>query len=352
MHSIERYGIVALLFLVVTVVAVLMWDGNKGKKKGEAQGASSAAAARPDAAGAEPHVDAETARRMSLLAENQPGPLQRRPRANAAALEKEEAPAPLASEPSSASSRPPPFDGAPAAAPLQASSQAPLETSQQPQAPREQPAPEEIIGLHADPPRSAPAATTAATHAYTVRAGDTLSEIAQHELGSSRRWQDLVAANPGLDPAKLHVGKTIKVPGAASAASAATNPSASPSTSASKPGVAPQTRVAKSASPAASGKTWKVGKGENLWRIAERALGDGKRWGEIAKLNPGVHPDRLVLGQVLALPGASAAPSGKKDDAAAPPRVAKTSAKKASAPVLVASAAGDERGSRRGGKVK
>ena len=32
MHSIERYGIVALIFLVVTVVAVLLWDSGTKKK--------------------------------------------------------------------------------------------------------------------------------------------------------------------------------------------------------------------------------------------------------------------------------------------------------------------------------
>src|SRR5262249_39954016 len=90
MHSIERYAIVALLFLVVTVVAVLMWDGGKDKKKKEGvlgTGQVSAAEHPP----LDPRPDPRDAdRRMSLVADAQPGPLvrpQNRRRAGALAAQ-------------------------------------------------------------------------------------------------------------------------------------------------------------------------------------------------------------------------------------------------------------------------
>ncbi len=332
MHSIERYGIVALLFLVVTVVAVLMWDGNK-EKPAEVTGSAPLALTAPP----ESPTAGDEAARLSLLAEGQPGPLQRRPRG------------PRASAGEGAqefAGRAVPHSAAPQGELTERTEEGTLSENVY-QTPQEEPAPEQVIGRLSldEPPPSAPAPVVPATHAYAVRAGDTLSEIAQRELGSSRRWQELVAANPGLDPAKLRVGKTIQIPGAKAAGQPATAAAGS-SKSAAREDV--KTAKKDSAPAAGSGKTWKVGKGENLWRIAERALGDGKRWGEIAKLNPKVDPDKLVQGQVLVLPAAAAkaaAPAKKSSG----PKVAATEpkAKPKSEPVLLASSSG-----RRGGKVK
>ena len=90
MHSIERYGIVALLFLVVTVVAVLMWDGGKKKRPEELAGANPA----PVIDAAAPHaIDPEN--RLSLVAPSKPGPLVRPIDGNngASAATRESAPA-------------------------------------------------------------------------------------------------------------------------------------------------------------------------------------------------------------------------------------------------------------------
>jgi hypothetical protein len=47
--------------------------------------------------------------------------------------------------------------------------------------------------------------------------------------------------------------------------------------------------------------------GETLWRVAEKTLGDGKRWREILELNPTAipAPDRLVGGTKLIIPARS-----------------------------------------------
>ncbi|MFT3685807.1 MAG: LysM domain-containing protein [Phycisphaerales bacterium] len=47
---------------------------------------------------------------------------------------------------------------------------------------------------------------------YTIKKGDTLSTIASKELGSAKRWEMLVAANPHLDENSLRPGMTIKIP--------------------------------------------------------------------------------------------------------------------------------------------
>lgn len=48
--------------------------------------------------------------------------------------------------------------------------------------------------------------------AYEVQKGDTLTAIARDRLGDEKRVPDLVAANPGIDPDKLAVGKLLWLP--------------------------------------------------------------------------------------------------------------------------------------------
>lgn len=341
MHSIERYGIVALLFLIVTVVAVLMWDGGKAEEPEKSPVKPAAAKTLPDA---------ERERLATLIAEGRPGPLQRK------RLD-EEAPA---DAPLGADERAEALRASEPPAEVPDALHAP-EAEAESQTLREQLVQDDYI---ATAPQATPerAKEAPATRSYAVRAGDTLSEIAQRELGSSRRWQEIVAANPGLDPAKLRSGTTIRLPSAAraganGAAGASANGAAGADASGAG-GTGPRTAAVPAQEPKtpakdASSASWTVGKNENLWRIAERALGDGKRWGEIAKLNPSVNPDKLLLGQVLKLPSSSKGSKGAKDAKAggSSGKSATDSgtrvAREASAPVV---AVNDR--PRRGGKVK
>ena len=49
-----------------------------------------------------------------------------------------------------------------------------------------------------------------------------------------------------------------------------------------------------------------VGKGDCLWRIAERQMGDGRRWKELYERNRksiGANPDLILPGEKLEIPG-------------------------------------------------
>lgn len=45
-----------------------------------------------------------------------------------------------------------------------------------------------------------------------------------------------------------------------------------------------------------------IQKGDTLFAIAQRSLGNGNRWREIVAINPGLAPKRLKVGQTLMLP--------------------------------------------------
>ena len=49
---------------------------------------------------------------------------------------------------------------------------------------------------------------------YTVKTGDNLGSIAKSQLGSTKRWQDLLAANSKVlrDPKQLKPGMTLVIP--------------------------------------------------------------------------------------------------------------------------------------------
>ena len=50
-----------------------------------------------------------------------------------------------------------------------------------------------------------------------------------------------------------------------------------------------------------------MGPGQSLWKIARERLGDGARYDEILRLNPGLtgNPDLIFPGQELRLPPAN-----------------------------------------------
>ena len=109
---------------------------------------------------------------------------------------------------------------------------------------------------------------------YTVRSGDTLSRIAQRQLGDAGRWPEIFVLNRGIltDPDKIVPGQVLVLPGATP--------------------MHPPPRL------------YTVRSGDSLSRIAQEQLGDASRWPEIFDLNREVitDPDRISPDQVLVLP--------------------------------------------------
>ena len=105
--------------------------------------------------------------------------------------------------------------------------------------------------------------TSSAEQVYTVRAGDTLSKIAE-KYGTT--YQKLASYNGIANPNKINVGQKIKIPGS---------------------GI----------------KTYTVKPGDSLWAIAAAQLGDGSRYNEIKVMN-GLTSNTIHAGQTLKLPEA------------------------------------------------
>ena len=122
---------------------------------------------------------------------------------------------------------------------------------------------------------------------YVVRAGDSFWAISRRlniSLSSLQR------ANPGINPQRLAVGRTINIPGGAAHGS-----------------------LTNSLSTQTGMTTYRVKKGDILGRISEN---HGIRLHQLMAANPGLDPRRLRVGKVLQIPGQS--PSPKKHKIAQP----------------------------------
>lgn len=134
---------------------------------------------------------------------------------------------------------------------------------------------------------------TPATH--TVRAGETVYAIAK-QYGTTSA--EILRANPGLNPARIHAGDKIRLPG--SSASSAKTPalSNSPATTAKSPPPSTSSSAPTSNSPAQE-KWIKVRKGDTLSKVARensvkvedlrtwnRLSGDTIRPGDLLRIRP------------------------------------------------------------------
>lgn len=297
MQSIERYAVVILLFLIVIVAGVLIYNSS------DEPGA-------PEVAAAERDMSTDLASRGPRAGTDVVGlrtnPQRNRPLSRGREREAREAEVtqpPLTTTPPArreevpsagagitrSSSEPPPagvLQGTPVVSPQAP----PANVNPSPTGGRTTPV--ESEPLRRDRPRETPA------NLYVVQPGDTLSQIAMEKLGTWKRWKEIVDANPGLDESKLKVGARLMLP--STEAAPATTPTAVPAVT---PRNEPRVETPASAPASARARrTWKVAEGESLWKIAERALGDGALWGEIAKANPEIDVNKLKVGQTLRLP--------------------------------------------------
>jgi nucleoid-associated protein YgaU len=109
---------------------------------------------------------------------------------------------------------------------------------------------------------------------YTVKAGDTLSGIAQAQLGDAGRWPEIFLLNRASirHPDRIFPGQVLTLPGDTP--------------------MDPPPRL------------YVVQPGDTLSGIAKTQLGDAGRWRDIFDLNRDViaDPDRIFPDQVLLLP--------------------------------------------------
>ena len=112
------------------------------------------------------------------------------------------------------------------------------------------------------------------TRTYTVKAGDTLTHIAQNELGDGARWAEIFLMNRSIirHPDRIFVGQVLTLP--------------------SGPPVVPAPRI------------YVIRQGDTLSAIAQQELGDSSRWPEIFALNRDViaDPNVIIPDTVIILP--------------------------------------------------
>ncbi len=304
MQQIERYGVIALVFLLVTIVAVSFWGDNKSpgfwsKLMGRGD-AKKTAAVEPGSSMLPPSTAAEHALQNPLPLTATPPPASD---ATANTLPFEQLPAdPLAALTTTAgTSTPPaglslapnsaqPFESVMHADPISGVAEEQFTTPYSNQGASNQAASTSRV---AQKPASQPSVASSATSTYVVQKGDSLARIARAKLGSEQRWTEIQALNGGVNPKSLRVGMKLNLPGDAKGET---------STPKSKAGASAPVKSPAKATSKPSGGTYIVKGGDSLTRIAERVLGNGQRWKEIVALNPGLDPNRLLVGKSLKMP--------------------------------------------------
>ncbi|MBF0406363.1 MAG: LysM peptidoglycan-binding domain-containing protein [Candidatus Riflebacteria bacterium] len=186
-------------------------------------------------------------------------------------------------------------------------------------------------------PPGAGAPAAGESEIYTVQPGDTAALISKKVFGTSAKWQQLLAANGLADARNLRVGMQLKISGEASGdvapverayteqnmpvqmASAQRPATVRPQKvepdfevpapeDAGSPVEPPRKRSAEieDADASYSGShsgAYVIQRGDTLGKIAKKTLGSAKRWREIAKSNPKMNPNKLIVGQSISIPG-------------------------------------------------
>jgi len=259
MGNLEKYGVCALLFVIVTVLAISIWGPRPARPAGSSPAPKSASSP-------------EVARRVSppMAKEPDAGPRGARPLDARRSLVDE------FTETGDLFSRPPvPVPGVATAGASAAKEEAPAAS-----------AAGEAKGTRPSTPQA---------RVYVVRKGDVLETIAQKELGAASKWREIVQWNEGIDPLKLQEGQPLVLPPGDLSLPLVALRTESP---------APAIRTAV-ASTSEAGSRHTIAKDETLYKIAEQYLRNGSRWREIYEANRATidDPDRLRVGMVIRIPG-------------------------------------------------
>jgi nucleoid-associated protein YgaU len=309
MQQIERYGVIALVFLLVTIVAVSFWGDNKspgfwsrltGRDAKKTEIAKNAAAPEHPLDTALPLNTNPIAPPIEPQAPPQQQPIvaATQPQAGAPAPSPAPSNALVNANASNAPGAAHPMNNAPPQTSLPQSS-APAFAALPPQsAPAAKAQATELPSSTKDAHKSAKsAAPSGPSVEYVVQKGDSLASIAQKNLGSSSRWTEIQSMNGGIQPKSLRVGTKLKLPTATTVKS--TIEKSAPKAEASSPArhSAPSSETASH-----PGTVYVVKAGETLRSIAEKKLGNADRWKDIVAANPGLDPHKIAVGKTLKLP--------------------------------------------------
>lgn len=120
---------------------------------------------------------------------------------------------------------------------------------------------------------------------YQVVKGDNLWKIAVKNYNNGYNWTEIAKANNLKNPSSIDVGQKIILPNIE------------------KKEVISQNKIV-GKTETISTNEYKVVKGDNLWKIAVRAYGDGYQWTKIYQANKSKirFPSKLEIGMVLTIP--------------------------------------------------
>jgi nucleoid-associated protein YgaU len=147
---------------------------------------------------------------------------------------------------------------------------------------------------------SADAPAPAGTRTHTVAKGETFSSISKDAYGDSRYFEQIMQANPKVNPNRLRPGTVINLPDVSEVKSSSKHADAKPAAAAG---------TSEAARPAAAAidtqKEYRVASGDSLYRISMRLYGSGEEADHLYDLNKdkiGPNKARLKLGMILQIP--------------------------------------------------
>ena len=308
MQQYERFGVLALLLLVVTLVAVALL-GEDPRDPSRLEELAAQAAERPSefggagraterSPGSRPQGERPVPRRLDPRldgAQERPAPTARRRPTAVEPAARPQADLPFAqpaSEPQTSMAQ---TSMAQTSMAQTSMAQTPMAQTPMAQTPSAEPRPwPERAVPQAGTPLQAPAVPTQArpvqavaagapTRRYTVQPGDCLGTILQEQCGTVRAQAQVMELNPGLQPDRLRTGQVLQLPAGTVEASFK------------RPGRIQEVGVL---------EVVVVQPGDSLYRILQRER-DGKvSVGQVQACNPGLDPDLLTPGMELRLPQA------------------------------------------------
>ena len=142
-----------------------------------------------------------------------------------------------------------------------------------------------------------------ATYVHRVKwAGESLSIIAKWRTGSLENWKGIARANPKLDPNRLQIGEEVRIPDDL-LKNREPMPEDFVASFAPKGETAPAPAQKRTPPPKPAYHVHTVRwPGESLSIIAKWYTGDLENWRALARVNPGLDPNRIHVGDKIQIP--------------------------------------------------